>query len=54
MDIDGDGGRRKFGLRGQRHGIESHKRTVANSLSGQGKSLPSKSALAQLPHFGFF
>jgi hypothetical protein len=46
MDIDGDGGRRAFGLRGQRGGTESNKGTAANSLSSQGKSLPSKSALA--------
>jgi hypothetical protein len=34
MDIDGDGGRREFGLRGQRRGTESDKGTAANSLSG--------------------
>jgi hypothetical protein len=37
MDIDGDGGRPEFGLRGQRRGTESDKGTSANSLSGQGK-----------------
>ena len=37
MDIDGDGGRPEFGLRGQRRGTESDKGTAANSLSGQGK-----------------
>ena len=37
MEIDGDGGRREFGLRGQRRGTESDKGTAANSLSGQGK-----------------
>jgi hypothetical protein len=37
MDIDGDGGRPEFGLRGQRRGTESEKGTAANSLSGQGK-----------------
>jgi hypothetical protein len=31
MDIDGDGGRREFGLRGQPHGTESDKVTTANS-----------------------
>jgi hypothetical protein len=31
MDIDGDGGRREFGLRGQRRGTESDKGTAANS-----------------------
>ena len=34
MDIDGDGGRPEFGLRGQRRGTESDKGTAANSLSG--------------------
>jgi hypothetical protein len=34
MDIDGDGGRREFGLCGQRRGTESDKGTAANSLSG--------------------
>jgi hypothetical protein len=34
MEIDGDGGRREFGLRGQRRGTESDKGTAANSLSG--------------------
>ena len=37
MDIDGDGGRPEFGLRGQRCGTESDKGIAANSLSGQGK-----------------
>jgi hypothetical protein len=32
MDIDGDGERREFGLRGQRRGTESDKRTAGNSL----------------------
>jgi hypothetical protein len=44
--FDGDTGRPEFGLRGQRGGTESNKGTAANSLSSQGKSLPSKSALA--------
>ena len=34
MDVDGDGGRREFGLRGQRRGTGSDKGTAANSLSG--------------------
>jgi hypothetical protein len=34
MDVDGDGGRREFGLRGQRRGTGSDKETAANSLSG--------------------
>jgi hypothetical protein len=34
MDIDDDGGRPEFGLRGQRRGTESDKGTAANSLSG--------------------
>ena len=34
MDVDGDGGRRESGLRGQRRGTESDKGTAANSLSG--------------------
>jgi hypothetical protein len=34
MDIDGYGGRREFGLRGQRRGTESDEGTAANSLSG--------------------
>ena len=34
MDVDGDGGRREFGLRGQRRGTESYMGTAANSLSG--------------------
>jgi hypothetical protein len=34
MDVDGDGGRREFGLRGQRRGTESDKGTAANSPSG--------------------
>ena len=34
MDVDSDGGRREFGLRGQRRGTESDKGTAANSLSG--------------------
>jgi hypothetical protein len=33
-DVDGDGGRREFGLRGQRPGRESDKGTAANSPSG--------------------
>ena len=37
MDIDGDGGRPEFELRGQRRGTESDKGTAANSLSGQRK-----------------
>jgi hypothetical protein len=44
--FDGDTGRPEFGLRGQRGGTESNKGIAANSLSSQGKSLPSKSALA--------
>src|SRR6516164_8565845 len=31
MDVDGDGGRREFGLRGQRRGTESDMGTAANS-----------------------
>ena len=34
MDIDGDGGRRAFGLRGHVGGTESGKGTATNSLSG--------------------
>src|SRR5271166_6899884 len=34
MDVDDDGGRREFGLRGQRRGTGSDKGTAANSLSG--------------------
>jgi hypothetical protein len=34
MDVDGDGGRPGFGLRGKRRGIGSDKETAANSLSG--------------------
>jgi hypothetical protein len=34
MDIDSDGGRREFGLRGQRRATGSDKGTAANSLSG--------------------
>ena len=34
MDVDGDGGRREFGLRGRRRETENDKRTAANSLSG--------------------
>ena len=34
MDVDGDGGRREFGLRGQRRGTESDMGIAANSLSG--------------------
>jgi len=37
MDVDGDGERRGFGLRGQRRGTGSDKGTAANSLSGKGK-----------------
>jgi len=32
--VDGDGGRREFGLRGQRRGTEIDMGTAANSLSG--------------------
>ena len=32
MDVDGDGGRREFGLRGQRRGTGSDKGTAANPL----------------------
>ena len=34
MDVDGDGGRREFGLRDQRRGTESDMGIAANSLSG--------------------
>ena len=34
MDVDGDAGRRGFGLRGQRRGTGSDKGTAVNSLSG--------------------
>jgi hypothetical protein len=34
MDMDGDGGRREFGLRGQRRGTGSDKGTAANPLCG--------------------
>jgi hypothetical protein len=34
MDVDGDGGRREFGLRGQRRGTGSDKGTPANSIAG--------------------
>jgi len=46
MDIDGDDGRRAFGLRGQRRGTESDKGTAANCSPAKEKSLPSKSAMA--------
>jgi hypothetical protein len=39
MDIDGDGGRSEFELRGQRRGTESDKGTAANSLSGHAPGL---------------
>jgi hypothetical protein len=45
MDIDGDGGRREFGLRGQRRGTESDKGTAANSLFGNGKIAAQQSAM---------
>jgi hypothetical protein len=34
MGVDGDGGRREFGRRGPRRGIENDKETAADSLVG--------------------
>jgi hypothetical protein len=46
MEIDGDGGRREFGLRGQRRGTESDKGTAANSLSGYHAPIEKDSGLS--------
>jgi hypothetical protein len=39
MNIDGDGGRREFGLRGQRRGTESMSRKWSSVVRGWGDRL---------------
>ena len=46
MDVDGDGGRREFGLRDQRRGTESDMGIAANSLSGYHARIEKDSGLS--------